>query len=69
MDEEQQYYELDVTDLVLADYASEDDLTSAFRLQVTEAIIRGSTSNGKGVEDAGRPTSPLVRTHRAQFGQ
>jgi phospholipase/lecithinase/hemolysin len=37
-DESQRYYELDVTDVVLADYASDgDDPLSAFRLQINEA--------------------------------
>ena len=36
----QQYYELDVTGLVLSDYAADnDDLMSAFRLQVDEAVF------------------------------
>ena len=39
-DKDQQYYELDVTDLLRADYAADGDrLLSAFRLQVNEAVF------------------------------
>ncbi len=41
-----QYYELHVTDLVLADYAADGlDLLSAFRLKLSEAILK-ATADG-----------------------